>query len=247
MLHSIRVLCYGVRISSGLPCNIRIYIYIYIRYMATFVLNSDLSRTFRNSSRAVCIWHFTISCSDLINVIIKYLVSTSKNTVWLLFTKTHFLMAFRKIIDVYFRNGSRNRLHIHHVNRTRFFLTLKSNFCVVLCIVCFVTYSVFFLCICVLNYCHRVATQLQLNISYIYIYIYIYMCVCVCVCKFKMFCKMNNSCVANIPDQTKLVVTMTQDDEILFRNLKRSRETPFFVRFSSNTRNNLSSHKFNYS
>jgi len=32
-------------------------------------------------------------------------------------------------------------------------------FCVVLCIVC--------LCICVLNYGHRVATQLQLNISYI--------------------------------------------------------------------------------
>jgi hypothetical protein len=39
-------------------------------------------------------------------------------------------------------------------------------FCVVICIVCFVTYSVSFLCICVLNYCHRVATQLQLNISY---------------------------------------------------------------------------------
>jgi hypothetical protein len=37
------------------------------------------------------------------------------------------------------------------------------NFCVVLCIECFVTFSVLFLCICVLNYCHRVATQLQLN------------------------------------------------------------------------------------
>jgi hypothetical protein len=31
-------------------------------------------------------------------------------------------------------------------------------FCDVLCIVC--------VCICVLNYCHRVATQLQLNVSY---------------------------------------------------------------------------------
>jgi hypothetical protein len=42
-------------------------------------------------------------------------------------------------------------------------------FCVVLCIVCFVTYSVLFVCIiCVLNYCHRVATQMQLNISYIH-------------------------------------------------------------------------------
>ena len=39
-------------------------------------------------------------------------------------------------------------------------------FCVVLSIVCFVSFSVLFVCICVLNYCHRVATQLQLNISY---------------------------------------------------------------------------------
>ena len=40
-------------------------------------------------------------------------------------------------------------------------------FCVVLCIVCFVTFSVLFVCICVPYYCHRVATQLQLrNISY---------------------------------------------------------------------------------
>jgi len=30
----------------------------------------------------------------------------------------------------------------------------------------FVTFPVLFVCICVLNYCHRVATQLQLNISY---------------------------------------------------------------------------------
>jgi len=39
-------------------------------------------------------------------------------------------------------------------------------FCFVLCIVCFVSFSVLFACICVLYYCHRVATQLQLNISY---------------------------------------------------------------------------------
>jgi hypothetical protein len=38
-------------------------------------------------------------------------------------------------------------------------------FCV-LCIVGFVMFLVLFLCICVLNNCHRVATQLQLNISY---------------------------------------------------------------------------------
>jgi len=41
-------------------------------------------------------------------------------------------------------------------------------FCVVLCIVCFVRFSVLFVYICVLNYCHRVAKQLQLNISYHY-------------------------------------------------------------------------------
>jgi len=36
------------------------------------------------------------------------------------------------------------------------------------CIVCFILFCVFFVCKCVLYYCHRVATQLQLtNISHI--------------------------------------------------------------------------------
>ena len=47
------------------------------------------------------------------------------------------------------------------------FCVVLCTFCVVLCIVCFVTYSALYVCKCVLNYCHRVATQLQLNISYI--------------------------------------------------------------------------------
>jgi len=34
-------------------------------------------------------------------------------------------------------------------------------------IVCFVTFPVLFVCICVLNDCHRVATQLQLNLYHI--------------------------------------------------------------------------------
>ena len=39
--------------------------------------------------------------------------------------------------------------------------------CVFVCIVCFVSFSVLFVCKCVLCYCHRMATQLQLtNISY---------------------------------------------------------------------------------
>jgi hypothetical protein len=41
-------------------------------------------------------------------------------------------------------------------------------FCI-LCIVCFVSFSVLLVCICVLNYYHWVATQLQLNISVSYI------------------------------------------------------------------------------
>jgi uncharacterized membrane protein YdbT with pleckstrin-like domain len=40
---------------------------------------------------------------------------------------------------------------------------LCSDFCVVLCIVCFVSFCVLFVCKCVLYYCHRVATQLQFN------------------------------------------------------------------------------------
>ena len=40
------------------------------------------------------------------------------------------------------------------------------NCCVVLCIVCFVSFCILFVCKCVLYYCHRVTTQLQLiNIS----------------------------------------------------------------------------------
>ena len=46
------------------------------------------------------------------------------------------------------------------------FLRCSMYFCVVLCIVCFVTFPVLFVCTCVLNNCHRVATQLQFNISY---------------------------------------------------------------------------------
>jgi hypothetical protein len=56
------------------------------------------------------------------------------------------------------------------LNFCLFCVLLCSMFFCVLCIVCFVS-SVLFLCICVMNYCHRVATQLQLSMSYIYIYI----------------------------------------------------------------------------
>jgi hypothetical protein len=53
-----------------------------------------------------------------------------------------------------------------HSPHSSSFLCCSMYFCVVLCIVCFVSFSVLFVCICVLNYCHRVATQLQLSISY---------------------------------------------------------------------------------
>jgi hypothetical protein len=42
----------------------------------------------------------------------------------------------------------------------------------IFCIVCFMSFCLLFVCICVLYYCHRVSTQLQFNITYIYIYIY---------------------------------------------------------------------------
>ena len=57
-----------------------------------------------------------------------------------------------------------------HGPHSSLFLCCSMYFCVVLCIISFVSFSVLFVCICVLNYCYRVATQLQLNISY-YIYI----------------------------------------------------------------------------
>jgi hypothetical protein len=47
------------------------------------------------------------------------------------------------------------------------FLCCSTCFCAVLCIVYFLSFSVLFVCICVLYYCHRVATQLQLNIYHI--------------------------------------------------------------------------------
>ena len=46
------------------------------------------------------------------------------------------------------------------------FLVLFYALCVVLCIVCFVSFCVLFVSKYVLYYCHRVATQLQLTNIY---------------------------------------------------------------------------------
>jgi hypothetical protein len=51
----------------------------------------------------------------------------------------------------------------HGLHSSYFLLFYIFFFCVVLCDVCFATFPVLFVCICVLNNCHRVATQLQLN------------------------------------------------------------------------------------
>jgi len=53
-----------------------------------------------------------------------------------------------------------------HGQHSSKFLSCSMYFCVIICIVCFVSFSVLFVCKCVLYYWHRVATQLQLNISY---------------------------------------------------------------------------------
>jgi hypothetical protein len=60
--------------------------------------------------------------------------------------------------------------HFHSQKNICVFLCI---FCVV-CIVCFVSFSLLFVCICVLNYCHRVGNKLQLNVSYHIIISYIY-------------------------------------------------------------------------
>jgi hypothetical protein len=50
---------------------------------------------------------------------------------------------------------------------TPFSTQIITNFCVAVCIVCFVSFCVLFVCTSVLYYCHRLSTQLQLtNISY---------------------------------------------------------------------------------
>jgi hypothetical protein len=45
----------------------------------------------------------------------------------------------------------------------------SKTFCVLMCVVCSVSFCVVFLCKCVLYYCHRVATKLQLTNICIYI------------------------------------------------------------------------------
>jgi hypothetical protein len=67
-------------------------------------------------------------------------------------------------------------------------------FCV-LCIVCFVAFPVLFVCICVLYYCHRLATQLQLNI---YNIIYVFLCSMYC-----LFCDV--SCIVCMYMRTVLL------------------------------------------
>jgi len=68
------------------------------------------------------------------------------------------------------KDGARPALFLIFVLFYVFFVLFYVFLCCSLCIFRFVSFSVLFVCICILYYCHRVATQLQLNISYHIIY-----------------------------------------------------------------------------
>ena len=85
------------------------------------------------------------------------------------------------VLNYCHRVANQLQLNIYHIIPFVFFyvfLCCSMYFCVVLCIVCFVSFSVLFVCICVLNYCHRVATQLQLNIYHIISFVFFYVFLC---------------------------------------------------------------------
>ena len=102
--------------------------------------------------------------------------STAQNTQSLLFfqgnriTRTRlnatFRCTFRVVMECVYCAVRTEYLCIIKNPQRRGTARTLPNFCVVLCTVCFVSFSVLFVCICVLNYCHWVVTQLQLNISY---------------------------------------------------------------------------------
>jgi hypothetical protein len=87
-----------------------------------------------------------------------------------------FFRAFSSVV----RQMPRNNSPILGTARTLpKFLCCSQYFCVVLCIVCFVSFWVLFVCKCVLYNCHRVATQLQLrNLYHIISYIISYHITC---------------------------------------------------------------------
>jgi hypothetical protein len=78
----------------------------------------------------------------------------------------HSSATLNEVFPCFFLRSKANARVKPKTHKGRALPTLFQNFCVVLCIVCFVSLCVLFVCKCILYYCHRVATQLQLTNIY---------------------------------------------------------------------------------
>jgi hypothetical protein len=88
-----------------------------------------------------------------------YVCSVFGYTVYIVF----FCILFVCTCALYYSHQVSTQLQLTNTKQSWGTFRTLPNFCVVLCIDCFVTFSVLFVCTCVLYYCHRVSTQLQVT------------------------------------------------------------------------------------
>jgi hypothetical protein len=131
----LRVFCYYHILSYSLGS---VFIYIYI-YMVVFLFNT-------------VIYVFSLLCLCIL-IVCLYIFIVPAGTL-----RLPWLRVFRTFSSLV------RQMPGYNSQRRGTARILPKNFCVVLCIVCFVSFCVLFVCKCALNYCHRVATQLQLKI-----------------------------------------------------------------------------------